>query len=479
MGLFVNTNTASLNARRHLNGSTRGLERQFERLSSGMRINSARDDAAGMAIATRFTSQIRGLNQAVRNTNDGISMAQTVEGALDETGAILQRMRELSIQAASDTNTLSDREAIQLEVTNLIEEINRIAQTTRFNDQKVLNGEFAGSKFHIGYKSNDTISVKTMDARANILGRQARYDGGTMNAEAFDNGDLVLNSTTIRGTVASDDTVSTSLAAGSAIAKAAAINDMSIYTGVSATVGKTEFVADLNPLSAVTLDSTNYMIINGAVISGFRVEDDDANNALIDTVNSFSNETGVIARLDQNLQLTLEAEDGRNIELTVNGLATNLGFAAGNQVQAGTVTLQSEEAIFMSQTDAGVEKLGLGADPAGGDTLLGTNSDFAVDTIDVTTREGANISIEILDVAIAQVSDIRSDLGAVQNRLQSTVNNLSTTQENVSAARSRIQDADFATETAAMARNQILQNAGISILAQANQAPNNVLQLLG
>ena len=479
MGLFVNTNTASLNARRNLNGSTRGLERQFERLSSGLRINSARDDAAGMAIATRFTSQIRGLNQAIRNTNDGISLAQTVEGALDETGSILQRMRELSIQSASDTNTLADREAIQLEVSNLIEEINRIASTTRFNDQSVLNGEFAGSKFHVGYNSRETISLKTMDARANILGRQARYDGGQMNSEAFVDGDLVLNGMTVRATVANDDTVSTSLAAGSAIAKASAINDASVYTGVRAIVGKTEAVADANPLSAVTLDSTNFLIINGAVISGFRVEDDDANNQLIDTINSFTNETGVIAHLDQNNQLTLTAEDGRNIELTVNGLATNLGFAAGSQVQAGTITLQSEDAIFMTQSDAGVERLGLGADPAGGDTLFGTNSDYAVDTIDVTSREGANTALEILDVAIAQVSDIRSDLGAVQNRLTSTINNLSATSENVSAARSRIQDADFATETAAMARNQILQNAGISILAQANQAPNNVLQLLG
>jgi flagellin len=444
-----------------------------------MRINSARDDAAGMAIATRFTSQVRGLNQAVRNTNDGISLAQTVEGALDETGVILQRMRELSIQAASDTNTLADREAIQIEVNNLIDEMDRIADSTRFNDQKVLNGEFAGSKFHIGYRANETISVKTMDARAKTLGRQARVDGGAINAEALVEGDLSLNSITIRGTVASDDTVSTSLAAGSAISKAAAINDASVYTGVRAIVGKTEAIADVNPLSAVTLDSTNFLTINGAVISGFRVEDDDANNALVDSINSFSNQTGVIARLDERLQLSLTAEDGRNIELTVNGLATNLGFAAGNQVEAGTITLQSEEAIFMTQSDAGVEKIGHGADPAGGDTLFGTNSQYAVDTIDLTSRDGANTALEILDVAIAQVSEIRSDLGAVQNRLQSTVNNLTATQENVSAARSRIQDADFAQETAAMAKNQILQNAGISILAQANQAPNNVLQLLG
>ncbi len=478
MGLFVNTNVASLNARRNLNRTTVGMDRTFRRLSSGLRINSAADDAAGMAISTRMTSQVRGLNQAIRNTNDGISLAQTVEGALDESGSILQRMRELSIQAANDTNTTADREAIQLEINNLIEEINRIADTTRFNDQNVLNGEFAGSKFHVGYRANETVSVKTMDARASVLGRQARYEGLDVNSEALVVGDLQINGVTVRGTVDSDDTVSTSQAAGSALAKAAAINDSTIYTGVRAIVGKTALVGP-NAISAVTLDSTNFITLNGEVISGFTVQDDDADNNLVDAINAVANRTGVIARLDENLRLVMEAEDGRNIELTTNGLATRLGFAAGNQVQAGSVTLQSEEAMFLTQSDAGVERLGHGANPAGGETILGTNSSFAVDTIDVRSREGANIGLQILDVAIAQVSEIRSDLGAVQNRLMSTVNNLSATMENVSAARSRIQDADFAQESAAMSKNTILQNAGLSILAQANQAPNNVLQLLG
>lgn len=479
MGLFINTNTASLNARRNLIDTTRGLERQFKRLSSGMRINSAADDAAGLAIATRFTSQVRGLNQAIRNTNDGISLAQTVEGALDETGAILQRMRELSIQAASDTNTLADREAIQIEITNLIDEIDRISESTRFNEQKVLNGEFAGSRFHIGYKSNETIQVKTMDARAKILGRQARYSGEDVAAEALERGDVVFNGVTIRGTVASDDILSTSQAAGSAVAKAAAINDATGFTGVRAIANKTVLTGNVNALSAVTLDSTNFITINGETITGFRVEDDDADKSLINAINAVANRTGVVAQLDENLELTLEAEDGRNIELTVSGLATRLGFAAGNQVQAASLTLQSDEPIFMTQNANGFNRLGHGANPAGGDTILGTNSDFAVDTIDVTSRQGANVSLEILDVAIEQVSSIRSDLGAIQNRLASTVNNLTATQENVSAARSRIQDADFAAETAEMTRNQILSQAGISILAQANQAPNNVMQLLG
>lgn len=476
MGMFINTNQASINAQRHLNKAGRGLSRSFQRLSSGLRINSARDDAAGLSIATRMTSQVRGINQAVRNTNDGISLAQTVEGALDETTNILQRMRELSIQAANDTNTLADREAIQQEVGHLQDELTRIATTTRFNDTKLLDGSFAGSKFHIGYKSNETVTVKAMDARANILGRQARYDGLAVNSEAMLNGDLNINNTTIRGTTAADDNLSTSNQAGSAISKAAAINDATQYTGVTAIVNKTA-VSGTAAVQQVTLDSSNYMVINDEIISGFTVSSNDADGALIDAINAIANETGVIARLDQQLNLVLEAEDGRNIEIEVFGNAANLNVAA--ETYAGSITLQSRKAIDMVQTDDGAERLGLYSDPAGGRTILGVNSNFAVDTIDVTSRTGANQAMDILDVALDQVSLIRSDLGAIQNRLQNTVNNLAVTSENVTAARSRIQDADFATESAAMSRLQILQQAGTSILAQANQAPNLAMQLLG
>ena len=225
------------------------------------------------------------------------------------------------------------------------------------------------------------------------------------------------------------------------------------------------------------LDSDNYLVVNDEIISGFTVSANDADGSLINAINSVANETGVIARLDQDLNLILEAEDGRNIEVEVNGNAANLGLAA--ETYAGAITLQSREAIDMVQTDDGAERLGIYNDPAGGRTILGVNSNFSVDTIDVTTRDGANTAMDILDVALDQVSLIRSDLGAIQNRLQSTINNLTTTSENVSASRSRIQDADFASETANLSRLQILQQAGTSILAQANQAPNQVMQLLG
>ena len=315
-----------------------------------------------------------------------------------------------------------------------------------------------------------------MDARANILGRQARYDGLAVNSEAMLNGDLNINNTTIRGTTAADDNLSTSNRAGSAISKAAAINDATQYTGVTAIVNKTA-VSGTAAVQQVTLDSNNYMVINDEIISGFTVSANDADGSLIDAINAIANETGVIARLDQQLNLVMEAEDGRNIEIEVFGNAANLNVAA--ETYAGSITLQSRKAIDMVQTDDGAERLGLYSAPAGGRTILGVNSNFAVDTIDVTSRTGANQAMDILDVALDQVSLIRSDLGAIQNRLQNTVNNLAVTSENVTAARSRIQDADFATESAAMSRLQILQQAGTSILAQANQAPNLAMQLLG
>ena len=227
MGLYVNTNTASLNAQRNLNRSTRSLDQSFQRLSSGMRINSAADDAAGLAISERFTSQVRGLNQAIRNTGDGISLAQTAEGGLQETTTILQRMRELSVQAANDTNTTQDRNSIQDEMDQLVDEIDRIADKTTFNGQRILSGDFAGAKFHIGANSGESLQINISNARANSLGRQSRVsaaDFGNVNiaqggAEELLDTDLTINDTNVRASVAADDLVSTTQSASSAIAR--------------------------------------------------------------------------------------------------------------------------------------------------------------------------------------------------------------------------------------------------------------------
>jgi flagellin len=409
-----------------------------------------------------MTSQIRGLNQAVRNTNDGISLAQTAEGGLAETTSILQRVRELGVQAANDTNTDSDRASIQGEADALISELDRIAEKTTFNSQKILDGSFIGARFHVGANAGDTVSVSVRDARSTSLGRQVRQTSNGLDTTAI-SGDvagaqLKLNEVTIRKTVAADDNVSFTDNAGSAIAKAQAINDATEFTGVSAVVEKTVLTAG-NGVAAVTLDNQANLIINGETVTGFRVEEGDADGSLVDAINSVADATGVVASKNIDGKLELTAEDGRNISLTVNGDATNLGLlaVAGDQVQVAEVTLQSEENIVM-ESDGDI--LGLGAS-----NLFGVNDAFSVNTIDVSTREGANLAIDIADVAISQVSGIRSELGATQNRLESTINNLAVSSENISAACSWIMDVDFAIEMAEFTRNQIMQQVGISVLA--------------
>ncbi len=490
MGLFVNSNVASLNAQRNLNQATGSLGRSFQRLSSGLRINSAKDDAAGLAISNRFTSQIRGLNQAVRNTNDGISLAQTAEGALQESTNIVQRIRELSVQSANDTNTQTDRESLQAEVDQLVSELDRIAETTTFNSNKILDGGFRGAKFHVGANSRETITVNVDDARASSLGRQVRVSS-TASVDVRDAaddeaslgaGDLGINGTAIRATVSADDTVSTTLNAASAIAKAEAINDSSEFTGVRAIVEETTVTGAA--IAGGTLDSTSFISINGQAITGIRVEANDANDTLVSAINAISGETGVVAALNQDGALELTATDGRNIDVAASDAAATATTGLSSAVTGGRITLQSEGQVQLTDgagaaLAAGAEVLSFLGDVGGVDaTLFGVNSDAAVSTIDITTREGANRAIEIADVAIGQISSVRGDLGAVQNRLESTVSNLTTSAENLSAARSRILDADFAEETAKFSRNQILQQAGISVLAQANQQPQVALSLL-
>jgi flagellin len=478
MGLYINTNVASLNAQRNLTNSTSSLSRSFQRLSSGLRINGAKDDAAGLAISNRLTAQIRGLNQAVRNTNDGISLAQTAEGALGETQNILQRIRELSVQSANDTNSASDRESLQAEVEQLTAEINRIGETTTFNNNKILDGSFLGASFHVGANSRETITVNVADGRATSLGRQARNDGTVVSAGvSIASGSLAVNGVSIRGTVAADDTVSTTLNDGSAVAKAAAINDSTKFTGVRAIVNKSEDSNNADITNGV-LNSVDFIKVNGETITGITVQNGDADDTLVNAINAVTDKTGVIASLNDASQLVLTAQDGRNIEVTASTVAAASITGLNSEVTGGSITLQAERQVTINNGTANINA-GTGFGTGQGEFIYGVNNANTVSTIDITSREGANLAIDIADVAIGQVSSIRADLGAVQNRLESTINNLNATAENLSAARSRILDADFASETAQFTRNQIIQQAGVSVLAQANQQPQVALSLLG
>jgi flagellin len=430
---------------------------------------------------------VRGLNQAVRNSNDGISLAQTAEGALNETGNILQRIRELAVQSANDTNNSSDRASIQAEVDQLVSELDRIADTTTFNGNKLLDGSFLSRNIQVGANVGETLSVSVDAAGTTDLGRQARYESDTfVNDQALAGVTLSTASgvASIRGSVSADDSVSTSLNSSSAIAKAAAINDSSETTGVRAIVGETT-VSGTAAVTAATLDEANYITINDQKISGITVESNDASGSLVDAINAVSSESGVVASLDESSKLVLTAADGRNIEVQISTstLAGDLGsFGAltaaqvastsGNDfVATAKITLQSDELFEIAGSSSNIGFTDTG--------VYGVNADSSVKNVDVTTRQGAVNAIDTIDLAIEHVSSSRAALGALQNRLTSTINNLSTTSENLSASRSRIMDADFASETAALSRNQIIQQAGVSILAQANQQPQIALALIG
>jgi len=468
MGLRINTNTASNNAIRSQRKTNKALNQAFKRLSSGLRINSAADDAAGLAISSRFTSQSRGLDQAIRNANDGISLVQTADSALGSINDNLQRMRELSVQAANGTLTKSDREAIQKEIGALGEEVDRVAGTTTFNGLKVLNGRGQNRRLQVGANAGETVTIESVDARAQRLGTAAERTSGDIDPQGIEDGELSINQIEIRATTAADDQVSTANVQGSAIAVAEAINDSSAETGVTARANATEVTGDA--VQGGVLDSDNNITINGETITGFTVESNDAGDSLVDAINAESNTTGVTAARNAEGTVELTAQDGRNIDIQVSGNAEAItGLSAGTT--SATVTLTSDEQFSIegvNPTDAGLE---------GG--IVGNAPDNNLETIDVTTQEGANRSIEVIDRALSQVSNARSGFGAVQNRLESSISNLSNVSENVKAANSRIRDADFASSVADMVRARILEQANVSVLSQANVSQKLALKLLG
>lgn len=694
MPQIINTNIASLNAQRNLNASQREQDSALQRLSSGLRINSARDDAAGLAISTRFDAQIRGTSVAVRNAGDAISLAQTAEGALGSINTSLQRIRELALQSANDTNTTLDRAALQEEVDQLLSEIEFVASSANFNGKNLLDGSFTGATFQTGANVGETISVSVAKVDTDALGvasaagissqndiTDPSISGTTSNALVA--GDIVINGVAVSGSVGSADTLSQDQKASSSIAKAAAINAVSDQTGVSAVVNANvvEGSGTASNAAATANISINGVSISLSKATGLTAE---ANiEAAVATINSESGRTGVVASFSGTLSdgITLTAQDGRNISLGGSGAGTNAaaatfglaavgsgltassvtetyagtytlvsetgsdinvttdtgnidnaGFEVGtfSGTQAGTVgdnvaaasnlatgdlvingvavgatsdlldtssnTNKSESAIakaaainavsdqtnvtatvnenrvnggnftvtssfsvgingvtinvsLSSSADTVADQLNtiqaainsnvgqtgvtaelLDADTitlvaadgrnieitsnssalgiattvfassitleSGGDIAISSNtgnseragfrvgnfgngeSGSSLSNIDITTVDGANAAVLAIDNAVNTVSGIRAELGAVQNRFQNTISNLEVSGENLSAANSRIRDADFATETASLSRSQVLQQAGISVLAQANARPQQVLSLL-
>ncbi len=476
MPSVVNTNVISLNAQRNLSRSDSLLSTSLQRLSSGLRINSAKDDAAGLAIANRFTTQIRGLNQAVRNANDGISLAQTAESALDELTNNLQRVRELAVQSANATNSASDRAALDQEVQQRLEEINRIASQTSFNGQKVLDGSFGSAQFQIGANVGETISVNlTTGVRADQLG-QIATDSATFGGAALADGDVAI-SVGQGEFVSVGATQAGSQAGQDANSAYAALNSITAagVSGLTATADNTQTAA----FSTVGTDGTND-VTYGLTINGVAVYSGADNLAAGETltadevaaqVNLFSSQTGVSATVS-GTDLTLSAADGRNITFaeSVTGTgATGTGLGQTDGTLVGSLTLSAAQNIVLQ--DAG-DLLGFGA-----------NAEIAVDSntlsqVNVLSVNNSENTIQRVDASLTSVSSLRSQLGAVQSRFESITSNLQTVSENLQASRSRILDADFAAETANLTKAQILQQAGVAVLAQANAVPQTVLGLL-
>ena len=545
MSMVINTNIMSLNAQRQLNKSQGTQNEAMERLSSGLRINSAKDDAAGLAISTGMQSQITGINQAVRNANDGISMSQTAEGSMDEMTNILQRMRELSVQSANDTNSTSNRESIQEEITQLYDELDRISSTTQFNGTNLLDGTLGSTTLQIGANSGETLTFEMAGVTNIDLGltgnlNKSELNGGRVNATNA----VAADALSINGT-----DIGLASAAG-APALVDAINLQTDETGVTASA---------------------YNVIQGdhnatGITSGLEITVGTGTTITLGATSSMSNlvETinrdvaGVEASQGDNGELLITNDTGETI--TIGGTVTNSGLAAGPK--GGYIALNSatNEPIKTGGTDAasmltagflasnGADSINTGAALPGnaitaddklvingveigpGDgsithinsyseqtgvtvdangiysaedgrgieissnastqaerntalTKLGMSSEMGGKVIDslgvnVLSAEGASISLGKIDDALQQISESRASLGAIQNRLSSTISNLENVSQNLSASNSRIQDADFAAETSKMSKAQILQQAGTSMLSQANASTQNVLSLL-
>ncbi|MES2318016.1 MAG: flagellin [Pseudomonadota bacterium] len=487
MAAFINTNIASLNSQRNLGASQNSLTTSLQRLSSGLRINSAKDDAAGLAITERMTSQIRGNDQAARNANDGISLAQTAEGDLAQIGSNLQRIRELAVQSANGSNSASDRASLNNEASSLIAEIDRVASSSSFNGNKLLDGTFTSQSFQVGANatSNDRISINAISsAKASSLGvgsgssyAATKAGTGPVTTGALTAGELSINGYGVGASTT--DGVSFANGDASGIAKAAAINAVSSQTGVTATVSASAAVGVVATTFGAT--SAGDVLVNGVDIGviGAGTNAVDRGTQTAAAINAKSAQTGVTASSSPAGVVSLAAADGRNITVTTTaggGTGTGLNAAAAaTNTTASTLTLTSSGAAGITVGGTtGLAKAGLSVAFVGATATAGAG----VSSLNLTTSTGAQAALATIDSALATINSSRAELGAYQNRFSSVVNSLQTTSENLSASRSRIQDTDFAKETASLTRGQILQQAGTAMLAQANSLPNGVLALL-
>ncbi len=568
MALTVNTNITSLSVQKNLNRASEALGTSMSRLSSGLKINSAKDDAAGLQISNRLTSQIKGLSVAVKNANDGISIAQTAEGAMQESTSILQRMRELALQSANGSNSDDDRTSLQQEFTALSGELNRIASTTTFGGRNLLDGSFGSTAFQVGASANETISFSMKDvsatglkgsySEANVAGSVTNLSASvvgkvftpppasfttTVDLSSFsalgndEVAKLTVGSTDIdiKGAVTTpaaapaenNDKATLSAAFEAALAAESitftkdgdkySLSSPTTFTATTsgADAGKLGFTVPAVAASATKISINDKEITipagkTAAEIAGI--------------INTDTTDTGVKAAVDSATgRLLLSSEGGKAIKLE-NGTAgalSSLGLSSGstqaklvadtsitlnnvevkfkkgddmdavvaaiNSASTGVTASKNEDNTLSLFSDGNISiadgSAGTGLKTLGLEAKVGTTTATTVETtvsdLNILNAADSQVAIQALDAAIAQVDSQRAQLGAVQNRFDSTVANLNSISENSTAARSRVQDADFASETAELTKQQTLQQASTAILSQANQLPSSVLKLLG
>ena len=497
MAMTINTNIQSLNAQRNLTASQSSLSTSMQRLSSGLRINSAKDDAAGMAIAERMGAQVRGLNQAQRNANDGVSLAQTAEGALGTIGGNLQRIRELAVQSRNATNSSEDRAALQKEVTQLKAEIDRVAKDTSFNGTNLLDGSFTAKAFQVGANQGQLISIDSIqNAKVDQLGT---WDSVDKPAAAYGAKLTATGTANTAGKL-------TVTAPADAAAASEAFADFKVVIGgteinVTGLKAGSRTVAEAQAALASNISSA----INGAGIGGVTA----TSAADVVTLSNASVKVPSLSVSGANVAVTAmaagtaayAATTAGNFQINGKDIAVGAAYSGNDRVNDlvaeinkqfsdksvvasnvnGSLVLKSDKDIVVKEDAAGKA---VGASGVAGSTAGTTYSpvkgeaQIGFKNISVSTVEGADDTIVAMDAALKAVNSARADLGAMQNRFESVVANLGVNSENLSASKSRIMDADFASETANLSRSQILQQAGTAMVAQANQLPQGVLSLL-
>lgn len=493
----INTNVSALRAQAANNANQNLLNTSMQRLSTGLRINSAQDDAAGLAITNRMTAQINGLNQAVSNSNDGLSLVSTGEGALTQTTSVLQRMRELAVQSSNDTNSSADRQYLNSEMTQLKAQIDSISSQTNFNGQNILDGSFTNKQLQIGANAGQTMTMNIDSASSSSIGvYQANEQAlGALSAAT---GAVPANPVTTAGFKVKGyiGTSSVSVAAHSdARTVASTVNGLTSSTGVTASAVTYAKISALGQAGNVSFQVTGKN--SSAVSVSANIANVSDLSVLADSFNSASAQTGITASLSSDKSsITLESADGYDIQLqsfktdastatvSVQGLQTDGATSAGaaqTLTSGGTDSTRIVGDLTFSSANAFTLQ-GSGAATSTADFVSSSSTKTsqlsAVSSVDVTTVGNAATALNVIDGALSKISAMNADLGAIGNRLTLTVNALTASSTNTSAAESRILDTDYSAETANLSKAQIIAQASTAMLAQANQQPQQVLSLL-